>query len=216
MERRVKERLIGAAVLVAAAVILIPEMLSGPERTEQAQATNVVRGAPALKTYTIQLEDRPTDSQQLPAPRIEDEPPPAESTAPEAARVDEAQTETPATATTPITQPVQPPPVAPSEKPAVRPAAEKTQPAPVASSPAVPNSKGWAVQIGSFSRQDRAELLAGELRRAGHAAFVMPTASGKAALYRVRVGPWPDREAAQRAVQALRAASPQAAVVAHP
>jgi DedD protein len=32
VERIVKERLVGAAVLMAAAIILIPEMLSGPDR----------------------------------------------------------------------------------------------------------------------------------------------------------------------------------------
>ncbi len=38
MERIVKERLVGAAVLMAAAIILIPEMLGGPDRGSQATA----------------------------------------------------------------------------------------------------------------------------------------------------------------------------------
>ena len=42
VERKVKERLVGAAVLMAAAVILIPEMLSGPDRESQAERPRAV------------------------------------------------------------------------------------------------------------------------------------------------------------------------------
>ncbi|HEY0939573.1 MAG TPA: SPOR domain-containing protein [Steroidobacter sp.] len=60
MERPVKERLIGAAVLMAAAIILIPEMLSGPSRdSDEQQARTAASGEGAgessIKTYTIDL-----------------------------------------------------------------------------------------------------------------------------------------------------------------
>lgn len=61
-----KERLIGAAVLMAAAVILIPEMLSGPDRGESeaiAQEMSAQRTVPSgeapMKTYTIDLNREP-------------------------------------------------------------------------------------------------------------------------------------------------------------
>src|SRR5688572_5172504 len=58
VERRVQERLVGAAVLMAAAIILIPEMLSGPRRGERAVTGQPSSDAP-LKTYTIDLNRSP-------------------------------------------------------------------------------------------------------------------------------------------------------------
>ena len=57
MERPVKERLVGAAVLMAAAVILIPEMLSGPDRGATEKSPEAGEGA--VKTYTIDLSQSP-------------------------------------------------------------------------------------------------------------------------------------------------------------
>lgn len=88
VERPVKERLVGAAVLVAAAVILIPEMLSGPQREQRVQST--VRGqeqdgeAP-LKTYTIDLSQSPTakSAAENSTPKVIEAPaPPPEIAAP--------------------------------------------------------------------------------------------------------------------------------------
>ena len=57
MERPVKERLVGAAVLMAAAIILIPEMLSGPDRESTQKSADADEGA--IKTYTIDLNHPP-------------------------------------------------------------------------------------------------------------------------------------------------------------
>jgi DedD protein len=54
VERHVKERLIGAAVLMAAAIILVPEMLSGPPEEKRAE-TPRPSGETPVKTYTIDL-----------------------------------------------------------------------------------------------------------------------------------------------------------------
>ena len=58
VERAVKERLVGAAVLMAAAIILIPEMLSGPDR-EAAEPAATPSGETPIKTYTIDLNQAP-------------------------------------------------------------------------------------------------------------------------------------------------------------
>jgi DedD protein len=62
VERPVKERLVGAAVLMAAAIVLIPEMLSGPERTRSGSEPSLQdaeRSEGAIKTYTIDLSQAP-------------------------------------------------------------------------------------------------------------------------------------------------------------
>lgn len=66
VERQLKERLIGAAVLLAAAVILIPELLSGPPRAQREQAITEVASEPGMKTFTIDLT-RPPGSAPVPA-----------------------------------------------------------------------------------------------------------------------------------------------------
>jgi len=61
MDRRLKERLVGAAILVFFAVLFIPELLSGPARPrgspQEAPAEQIPTGtASSLRTYTVDLE----------------------------------------------------------------------------------------------------------------------------------------------------------------
>ncbi len=81
MERVVKERLVGAAVLMAAAVILIPEMLSGPDRNSESEPAAQARSDAPIKTYTIDLSQSPSAQ---PTPSVVDNraPPPEEPAAP--------------------------------------------------------------------------------------------------------------------------------------
>ena len=83
MERPVKERLVGAAVLMAAAVILIPEMLSGPDRGATEKSPEAGEGA--VKTYTIDLSQSPgvttaTNSPQPTDNQADNRAPPPEET----------------------------------------------------------------------------------------------------------------------------------------
>jgi DedD protein len=130
VERPVKERLVGAAVLMAAAVILIPEMLSGPDResTEKTAGT----GEGPVKTYTIDLsqspgvttagqttdnrapppEESPSSATPVPSAAEQTAPEPqtaAESTSPPPVDVPEVQTPPPTTAV-PTIAAEQPPP----------------------------------------------------------------------------------------------------------
>ena len=98
VERHVKERLVGAAVLIAAAIILIPEMLSGPGRDARSATTNAngtTDGATALKTYTIDLSKSPATQ----AAAIDNRAPPAETT-PTTAEPSPAPQATPESAST--------------------------------------------------------------------------------------------------------------------
>jgi DedD protein len=241
----VKERLVGAAVLMAAAIILIPEMLSGPDRPGAA-ATRAAAGETSIKTYTIDLSATPGTQA---AARIEDNrTPPPEDSAPAAQPTPAAPQANPEFSTAPITAPADETPVAevpapaperveprPSEPPvsqpptparvaspaaaspsaaAPPPAAAPSKAQPLASTPRAPTSAGWVVQVGSFSKQATAERLMRELRSQNRDAFVMPVRSGGATLYRVRIGPFKERAAADTALRAVK--MPGATVVAHP
>ena len=249
VERHVKERLVGAAVLMAAAIILIPEMLSGPDRSEMEQASQET-SAPAdgpIKTYTIDLDSSP-GSAAVPTVTEEPAPPPerTESSAaaePNSATVqatgpDQAKPESPVeTAPTPTSSAAGEAPsgtvgssvphATPQHSPTTvqsnsgQHASESGAPAqssarPVATQPIVPTSRGWVVQLGSFSNRSTAEELAEDFRADQYEAFVMPVKTATATLYRVRIGPVRDRASAENMLRKVKSKVPGAAVVVHP
>jgi DedD protein len=200
METRVKERLVGAVILVALIVALVPEILSGPH--QPAGGASSASTEEPLRTYTINLEERGIPAQDTApmssAPVSQAAPesaPPANAAEPEASN---DANDTPAAA--PIT-----PEPAPIEQARVEPVERESA-----------SASGWAVQLGSFSNADNAERLARELRARGYKAFVSPYESGGQKRSRVRIGPEQDRARAEQLAQRLRREGRQAAVVAQP
>jgi len=227
VERLVKERLIGAAVLVAAAVILIPEMLSGRgDRATSSEAATVAAGEAPLKTYTIDLSKSPTgdpDTLRTAAPPPESAPDesqsaPAAESFPESGDASDVAEPPPATES-PATESTAPTTSAQPDAPAARPTTPQpsvAKPPPPAATERKPSSGGWAVQLGSFSSRTTADNLAGKMRGTGYDAFVMPVKSAGTTLYRVRIGPMPDRQTAANALNKIKTQVPAAAVVKHP
>jgi DedD protein len=221
VERIVKERLVGAAVLMAAAIILIPEMLSGPDRDARAEPSAQSRNDAPIKTYTIDLSQSP--GAQPTAAVVENRAPPSEepvAAQPPAAQPavsDQAKPEVSqqSAATISPPDPVQSEPIKPVvEPPTAAAASASTPPRALASEAAAPTSGRWAVQIGSYAKEATAERKAKQLRDQGQSAFVMPVKSGGATLYRVRIGPMKDRASAEAALRDVK--SPGAAIVPHP
>jgi DedD protein len=52
------------------------------------------------------------------------------------------------------------------------------------------------VQLAAFADDKGANALANKLKKAGYAAYTEPLETSKGILWRVRVGPYPSREAA--------------------
>ncbi len=73
MDRGLKERLIGAAVLVALAFWLIPWALNGPDPTEEADVRETLelpaaQGSSApVRTHTVYLDENRTPAEQIEA-----------------------------------------------------------------------------------------------------------------------------------------------------
>ena len=63
---------------------------------------------------------------------------------------------------------------------------------------------GFAVQLAAFADDKGANALAGRLKRSGYAAYTEPLKTSKGTLWRVRVGPYPSREAALAARERLK------------
>jgi DedD protein len=86
----------------------------------------------------------------------------------------------------------------------VQPSIEKTaenKPSTGAGTPDAP----WTVQVGSFSQNDNAEALAAKLRELDYPAYVSRYNDGDRVHYRVRVGGFPSRDAAQNRADAISA-----------
>ncbi len=197
MDRALKERIIGAAVLVLVVVLVVPVFLDGPPEEGAVVSERVpLPGQADQETRTVVLDrDRST-----PVP-ANDSNQPAE--------------------TTPRPQPA---PVRAATQPEPEPESTQTRtaPAPVAEEPAAQtaadaSSTGmWAVQLGSFGNADNAERLAADLRSEGHAAFLSQVSTSAGQRHRVRIGPQKDRAAAEAVAAKLREAGHDVKVLPHP
>jgi DedD protein len=201
MDESLKARLIGAAVLVALAVLVIPELLSGRKPAEPVGEADDGRGT---RTFTIELPGGG-------APPIEAAPA-VETPAPAAAPADREPAPAPVT--------VEKPPAPATASVGAPAGAPTTAPAIAAAPAAAPASAGpargaWAVQVGAFGTPEAARRLVRELEGAGYQAFVAPTERAGKTLHRVRVGPEEAREDAARLAQRLKARGLPATVVAN-
>jgi len=191
MERALKERIIGAAVLVLVVVLIVPVFLDGPPGEGEIVSERVpLPGQSEQETKTVVLD------------RDRTEPVPANQLA----------------ETTPKPQPLvaqsDPEPEPVETRAALEPVAEEPpaeQPAPTASSTGM-----WAVQLGSFGNQENAERLAAELRKQGHAAFLSQVMTSDGQRHRVRIGPQKDRAAAEAVAASLKKAGHDGKVLPHP
>jgi DedD protein len=192
MERRLKERIIGAVVLVGLAVLILPAVLNGPRESAPVAESQRV-GSP--RTETIELEAEAPEHDDAPAhldAPVEVPQPPLEVTPP--VEQPRANAE-PQTRTEPETR------IEPAPSPPATSRASRAAPPPAAAEPA----SGWAVQVGTFASRSNADAFAARLQDLGHAAFVLPhTADGKT-YFRVRAGPVADLESARALQQRLAA-----------
>lgn len=199
MERALKERIIGAVVLVVFVVLVVPIFLDGPPESSEIVSERVLLpGQQGQDIKTVVLD------------RERSEPVPFANSATVIDDAEEAIVEAP-DISLPIPEPLE------KER---APAQTEQQPAPepaAATQGQVASSTGmWAVQLGSFSNKENAERLAADLRKQGYAAFLSQLNTGESALHRVRIGPQKDRESAEAMAARLSKVGHKGQVVPHP
>jgi DedD protein len=216
MDQSLQARLIGATVLVALAVLLIPELLSGRKTVELAAEEGAA--AKGTRSFTIELGSPggPTSVPAPPAPSAV-----GTTTRPAASAASEPGTKegTPGAGAvvappdvTTATEPVQSPPTQRSAESGPPPVSAAQPP----SSPAQPvRAGGWVVQVGAFGSADSARRLVDELAAAGFEAHLSPVTRSGRTLHRVRVGPVAGRPAADQLAERLKGRGLPAAVVAN-
>lgn len=178
MERRLKERLIGAAVLVLGAVIFIPMLLNDTTQynSEITESNIPERPEGEFSSRIVPLDEG--HPQQEPAPTGvsgagENATPPPPDTDPEFGKHG---------TDTPVVPPAGTPPVAASDAGAQEPDKEVLTGKEM-------GVRAWIVQLGSFSSEENAQQLNNKLRDKGFTAFVEPLKQKSRVIYRVRVGP---------------------------
>jgi DedD protein len=196
LDKAYKQRMVGALVLVALAVIFLPMLFS--RQDEQRQVTVDAPAAPqAPSVPPVQVEQVAVPEPQA----LPQEPVPS----------DEELAQEPAAPATPVAPaPTTPAPTAPSKPvaaPTPVPAAPAIKPAPTQPITAAPKpdttqsrvdanglSVSWSVQLASLTSRDSAEKLQKNLRSQGYNAYIR-SADGK---NRVFVGPLIERAEADR------------------
>jgi DedD protein len=206
MDQGLKERLIGAAVLVALGVWLIPWVLDGSEQQSET-------GSAALQ-LPVPEEPVPMRSQTIHLDAAHDAPGPA---AVSAVADSSESSDAPQTATAAANP--RPPENEPLQVPSQelrKPSAEPASPQPINAQMRAPGTAeaGWLVQLGSFSEEENARRLAQRVSTYGYKPDISNHRASGRVMYRVRVGPHESRQRADAAASALSAHGFVAQVVA--
>ena len=193
MDLSLKQRLLGAIVLIALAVIFVPMFLSGPGPQPASETVNLaIPPAP----------DREFQNRVLPVEAAKDAP---STTAPETV------TSTPlATVETPprpaeIPQPTAPvatttpPPEAATPAATAIPTPSTATTKPAESEPGRAGSGHFYVHLGIYAATKNADDLVATLKQGGYPAFAEASEYQGKPAERVRVGPYEDRAAAEAA-----------------
>ena len=222
MDPVLKRRLVGAAVLWGAAMLVLPWMLD-PARESTPDPTVVASSDPDREMRTIDLTPPPPrvpPAVSAPVPAVSEPEPSAEPPPAALAEMEDAPANTqlnapppkqasiPAPGAAPKPAAAAPHPSAAPATPATAPVAPKPAPAPAPAtpasvataqptSPAGASGSAWSVQVGSFGDIQNAQSLAARLLQHQHSAQVSSLVVNGRTLYRVRVGHLGRREDAE-------------------
>lgn len=246
MDRALKERIVGAVVLVAIVVLVVPVFLDGPPPESRTISEPVTLPGqsrePGARRTVVLDRDRDQPMPEAPAPdagrraqpaadpvasarnaRPEAEPASAGAGASgeeETGAATAAKEETAAAASEASSAGAGPQVAVaagtPAEPARSTPSGDGGRDAAPAAAPAASATGMWAVQLGSFSNKANADRLAAGLREKGYAAFLSRHATASGEVHRVRVGPQEDRASAEAVAARLAGEGIKGQVVPHP
>jgi len=226
VDEQLKQRLVGAAVVISLGVIILPMVLDGGRHTEFSKIRIEIPQQPEVN-YSSSIEPLARPEVRLPKPEevlspLDVDDIDAEGLAP---ILDDELTE--------LIKPIEAPEqvvskqgvdvrkstAAIEEKVKKAPAAQKTvvkqekakktvakvqKTAPVIPLPGPSVVSAWVVQVGSFASRESAIALRDKLRKHGFAAFVESFVKSGKASHRVRIGPETTRSRSETTLAALK------------
>lgn len=190
MDIALKQRLVGATVLVALGVIFIPMLLDGPGSGNGARDTIRIPTRPGHRFESRLL---PVDPQEAEADAAQPNPHEPPVVVPQTNELIPVETPPPASIKTAA--------VPPKNK-AITPVAT------VSSRPVATSSAIWVLQLGSFGNAANAARLVESLQQQSLAGYQEKVAVGDASMYRVRIGTWPTKDQAAEAGVSVSAKFP--------
>ena len=196
MNERLKERLIGAVVLVVAAVIFVPLLLAPPEQPPVEVPAVAAGDSDASKSSDGSFISKIRPLQ--PPPKVALTQVPQEAPANRAPAMAAKPSGLPAPAT-PLGKPVTPKPA----KTASATPKNATVPVPKKGTAEASGRGDWVVQLASFAKRENAIALRDRLRKKGFKTFVKAVQGTGGKVVRVFVGPQQQRAIAKSAVEAL-------------
>lgn len=214
MDPALRQRLLGAAVLVALAIIFVPMFLgNAPPKPDSAIQNLDIPPLPERKFETRTLTVEPTPATTAASPAGADAP------AKSSDKLVTVDTKAPSTFEAPDDgKGVAAPPssTAPAKAPAndARPAPAEPRPAPVETKPPVavaPPAPGgrFSVNLGIYADQAHADALVAKLKKLEFPAYSEPTEYQGKSAQRVRVGPFADRAAAESVRLKIKQSEPK-------
>ena len=233
LRRRARRRLVGAVVLALGVAVVVPMLLETEQKplgddvsvkippVDTGKFVNRVNdGAAPANAPTPDVAPPAADATK-PAPAVA----PNDAVAPRTQKYDTRVPDAPggnvqgagdapmppvAAAPAPvIVTPLPPPSVQPSRAASdsaksAESATHKQSDEAKAPRSAAPPRDGYAVQLAAFVDDREANSLAKSLKKSGYTAYTEPLKTSKGTLWRVRVGPYPSREAAAAALDKLK------------
>jgi len=198
MDIALKQRLVGATVLVALGVIFIPMLLDGPGTGGNGRETIRISAPP----------DHRFESRLLPVE------PPSVATGSDSSTNTLGPETAPSTselipAGPAIDRMTQPAPQVTSKPVTAKSTAKPQSPVATVSSPAAPTAgKTWVLQLGSFGNAANAARLVESLQQQSLGGYQEKVAVGDASMYRVRIGYWSSKDQAAEAGTVVSAKFP--------
>jgi DedD protein len=190
-----------------------PVAVTAPESTPaQTPTPPQPQSSPSTAVATVTPPANPTPAQvappqvhQTPPPRVVETPPARPEPRPEPVRPEPAPVPTPPRVETPTPPPR---PATEASDAARARALLEGRPAVVASASRQEPAKGaFVIQVGAYSTEARAGEVRDRLSGAGLKAFTERVKTGQGDVYRVRVGPYSTREAADSAREKIKSSA---------
>ncbi len=176
MNQHLKQRLVGASVLVILGIIFLPMIMDKPvSREKEPDVTNIQifpdEKKQPVQTIPAEVINRYEES------KVQQKPPEQAAQQKEVAKTEKARVEN-----------------KPESKPIEKPEKPDHQ---------SEGSDHWAVQMGSFSSKENANRLVEKLKSQKFPAYLEDVASNGKTVYRVRVGPFNSRSKTEEMKQKL-------------
>lgn len=203
MDLSLKQRLLGAVVLIALAVIFIPMFLSGPAPPQTSETVNLaIPPAPdrEFQNRVLPVETAPDPAKAPAQPAVTSEPLATVQTPQRPPEIPQPTASVPVEST-PATSVAKPEPTTPATVIA-------ESPKPAVSEPGHAASGRFYVHLGIYAATKNADDLVTALKQGGFPAFAEASDYQGKAAQRVRVGPYEDRAAAEAARLRIKQVKP--------